>query len=255
MPLSRKSYERAVYAGAALAGRSYLGRQLKRMYGASRKRRKRAIRSYVPRAMISGFPKQKVVSFRYSKQITLNPSTGSVANHLFVANGPYAPDLTGSSTRQPLWWDTWSTVYKRYTVLGSRIRVIYTPIGSSNPGGTVGIQLQKSSTANPYTNIDTYFESKFTKLGIIAGNQSTNLLSYKNSVRHKMSTRKFFGVSNVKDNDTLAAIMTNANPTEKCYFNVFYLAHDATSDPLTANFRVVIDYICHLSDPLLTDES
>lgn len=80
-----------------------------------------------------GFPMPKLVitSHKYVAQVQINPGAGVTGSYLFRANDLYDPDYTGTG-HQPLGFDQMMVFYDHFKVLGSSIRVAYTPTGTAS---------------------------------------------------------------------------------------------------------------------------
>jgi len=76
----------------------------------------RADRSWAP------FGKSKTCKHRYSTFFSLNPGVGVSADRIFMANGMYDTDVSGTG-HQPYGYDTLATQYNQWTVLRSKITV------------------------------------------------------------------------------------------------------------------------------------
>jgi len=71
---------------------------------------------------IFGFPNSIITKVRYCMTGTLTSTAGSSSYQVFAANGLYDPDTTGAG-HQPLYYDQYTTLYNKYTVIGSIIKV------------------------------------------------------------------------------------------------------------------------------------
>lgn len=67
----------------------------------------------------TSFPKQLVNTMVYGGVMTISPTSG-LAKQVFVCNGLYDPDYTGTGT-QPLYYDQLTSIYSHYEVLSSSI--------------------------------------------------------------------------------------------------------------------------------------
>lgn len=217
-------------------------------------------RSSIPRLLTGGFPQNTVVKLRYSEEFILNPGVPGVDNYFFRANSLYDPDYTAILGHQPLYYNQWSPMYKRYTVLGSKITMMYVPsLSSSVVPLTYGVSLQKESI-NPYFDPNTYIEATLSKVGGVAGGypQSMAPTGKMPRVVQKYSAKAYHGVKDVKDNKELSGLMgdlgTGSDPTTLAYFNCWAISNNGnTPGPLA--FRVIIDYIANLHDPLIVTQS
>ncbi len=209
------------------------------------------------RAILSGFPKSKLVKLRYvDSRVTLDASVDSFTSTVFRANSIFDPDYSGVG-HQPMGHDQWAAIYERYTVLGSKITVTYTPSGTSNVNGSyMGVTLSGSvAPLGNYTDIDNILESKLTSATRTVGNTLSNGFPRARdlSVSKTFSAKKFFGVRDVQDGAALSA-QVGANPSRDAYFGVWTAAVDG-GDPGSISMRVQIDYIVLFKEPKNLDGS
>ena len=226
-----------------------------------RRRRRKGGRRFARRSLIlGGFPTSKMVRFRYVQQITLNASAAAAAVHVFRANSLYDPDSTGTG-HQPANFDRWTNIYDHYTVVGSRIRVKFTPsTTNNNTPAIIGIVLSDSGSEISGNNWSTedLLEKRLTKaswrsVGYV-GNPSVP------RVAKNFSARKFFGKPNgtmIGDGQyrgRMGNFGTGGNPAEGAFFEVFS-TNIAGNDPANLPLLVTIDYLAVLTEPKPEDES
>lgn len=119
-----------------------------------------------------GFPNKIITKLRYA----FTQSTGPLSNetpvdYVFRMNSIQDPDFTGTG-HQPLWHDTYSTIYETYRVLGSRLVVSFAPSVYSYNGTfgpfIVGVTGNRLSTSNlGYGNVQQLLESADTTSTIV----------------------------------------------------------------------------------------
>lgn len=232
-------------------------RKKKRVY------RKRKKRTYRPRrAILSGFPKKKIVKLRYTdSSITLDAASQSTAQHVFRANSVFDPDYTAAG-HQPMAFDQWALLYQRYTVLGSKITVRYTPTSASNltPAymgctlGTVTNPLANFTTGVNYVNniLESKQTGNYQVVGTLYPVQSSKGPRYA-SITKTFSAKKFFGKVNVQDGNSTSAAIT-ANPSDTAYYSVWMASIDS-NNPAAITVNVSIDYIVMFHEPIAIDGS
>jgi len=216
-------------------------------------RKRKVIRSS-PRGMI-GFPSQRVVRMRYTKNFTLD-SSGAIIEYPIAANDISNPDA-GTSTGRPLGYKQWGTFYKEWLVIGSKIRIM--PVYASTTAGTIpltyGVYLMNDSdTAGTIGDIIEQGRCKYRTLQPIQNG------AYQ-PIRYSFSPKKWFNMAQLKDNaNELAATFATdgsgaAGPSKTVFYNVFVRAADGTTNVQAVNFTVQIDYLVMLRQPLLLQPS
>lgn len=218
----------------------------KRRFPYRRKRRRlgrpvryRALtRRYVP----SGMPGQRVAKLRWCRLLNFASSAGAMNTSIHLnCMGAYQP--YSGSTNQPQGWDTWTSMYNHYTVLGSKATLTYSASAGTTTGTVAHIGcFITDDTSIPYTNGYEIIGAKrgvFTQ--ITAGDVRIKTL------RIPFSTKKQFNVRDMKDNLDRLGASVGANPSETCWFNMWIQAMDGGT--FTANITCVVDYIVLFSEP------
>lgn len=201
---------------------------------------------------IGGFPKSKLVKLRYAQFININPASGVTGSYVFSANGMYDPDITGTG-HQPSNFDRWMAVYDHYTVVGSKIKVSYTPtIATTIVPGIFGVLL--TDAGNEATSLiqENLLEQPRVKYSRkVLGMPTAN--SMPATVVKRFSSKRFFGVKPLGGGKTFQG-SASANPTEGAFYEVFVCPIDG-NDPGNMALTVVIDYIAVLTEPKVSDAS
>jgi len=209
-------------------------------------RRKYTRKLKVSRQIGFGFPSTNVVKMRYCEvnDITL---TAGFAQYQFVANGLFDPDFTGGG-HQPLGFDQWKLFYNHYVVLGSKCSFTITGANSGVTGScTVNCQLS-DDTAVP-TDIQTLMESGRGTTRVVNGFTGINPVT----VRSKFSAKKFFSITNVKDNVTRIGAPTNANPTDIAVYTLTMFNKSLATPDMS--ITTMIEYIVLFNEPKDLEQS
>lgn len=75
---------------------------------------------------IFGFPNSIITKMRYCTIVPLTGTSGARGINVFAANGIFDPDITNIG-HQPMYRDTYASIYNHYTVLGSKITATFLP--------------------------------------------------------------------------------------------------------------------------------
>lgn len=217
------------------------------------RRRRRAYRKkrYAKRSVLSfskaPMPNRFATKLRYAESFSINPPTGGVAGtYVFVANGLYDPNVTGTG-HQPRGFDQFMTMYDHYTVIGSKITATFTSAGIVGTSGplTVGIALKDGTLTA--SNKNDYMEGRNVKSGVLlraAGSDEAHKITLSKS----FSTKKFLGVSHPLSSNVLRGSVSS-NPIEDAYFHLFAQIMTGAVDSAPIEVQVVIDYLTVFTEP------
>lgn len=198
------------------------------------------------------FPSRKQVVLRYVEDFTLNPGSASVATYIFRANSLFDPNYT-STGHQPMFFDTYASIYAGYKVRHSTITFICTDNHIVNAvqtasGTTTGqyyaaneravrMFILRDASVNDYTSsLNTMIEEGNRNFTWKYAPQTTSMAMSKLRLRcwpHKQLNLSF--------NDNVLNAGTGENPSANAYFicGVDSLA-GANADSM--NFQVIITY-------------
>lgn len=146
--------------------------------------------------------------------VTVGSISGTGINSIvYRGNSGFDPELA-ASTAQPLGFNQWDKLYRRYRVLGSK--VTFKAVGADTVDAMF-IFITPSNTNNVFTNPAQVIEqegNKYEVLGVAGGNSKGEISMY-------MDTAKIRGTSRqaVKD-DTDYSALVSTNPTNTWYWHV-----------------------------------
>jgi len=185
---------------------------------------------------------------RYVQNVELNPATGVVAQWGFRANSIYDPDLTGTG-HQPLGRDTFTEVYGKYIVVGSKITAKFLPTdGSFVYPSLVGIKLGDTSVMAT-TDASLIMEQGNSRFKVINSRTGATGGNAPTSVSLTFSGKKWFGWKDTADNLASFAAPASTNPTTLAYFTVYYGDIVGSADLTACNCVVTIEYIVKFLEP------
>jgi len=200
----------------------------------------------------TGFPKNKVVKMRYVEYTQLdltNSVTGGFEYAYYSANSIYDPTAVVGG-HQPMGHDQWSLFYNHYVVLGAKMKVTFASRDNvvAQPI-IVGISIEDDTTSGA-TNVQTIQEYGGAKYKMFQGYTSMST----RQVTANFSAKKFFGVTDVKDNMPRIGATFGANPVDQAFFRIFACTADGTSaigpaGDVIVGCNVEIDYIVVLQEP------
>lgn len=220
-------------------------RRTRRKYKRRWKRRRR-----VPRNRLTlGIPRSQTVKLRYTDTMSLNAGVDTLDYHTFSCNQAYDPDHTNSVLgHQPRFYDQYAQLYKRYTVLGSKItvRVVGPTTTHVSPTQRFGI-ITGSNTSPLAPNNDA---TAMMELPGLFGRQRS--ISYDCTKTKPLtaywSLRKTKGITN-KTDDVVSATVGGTGPSQENYFILWTGAAGMhLGDPGEVSFMIIIDYIIKFHD-------
>jgi len=223
----------------------------------TRRRRTRYGRYRSPFGAIAQYAK-----LTYHTSISLDPKPdqmGATATNVyqFSANGCYDPDIT-STGHQPMFFDNYAALFKRYSVHKSSISVtvVNHAVNTATYNGT-------SVTTTPNysyrlfilkdgTNGSTSEYPGTMSIGIEEGNANfkwryvaPSLNGRLPRLKTNMTPHRLLNLS--KTDDTLSA-NTNANPNSAAYYYVGITSADGVTDPPSVYLSVTINYYVKFFD-------
>ncbi len=220
----------------------------KRRYSKKRRKGKRfrrrfRRRKYTRYRSLPAIRTKARVRFRYSDfDIKLESNFGALVGHAFCANGCYDPDISGVG-HQPYGWDQWAPYFGQYVVTGSKMKAYITTDGTVN--GTCGIYLDDNNVVPPSTS--GMIESRRGTFSIINQQRSSA------KVRSVYSPRRFYNITDIKDNIDRLGSAVSANPTEKSFYVVWFQTEAGFSASI--HMIIIIDYIVDFSQPVTVNQS
>lgn len=219
----------------------------------TRRRRRRPYKRYKRPFSVSqnnnGIARRQIVRMTYIQQISLNPTLGVSATHVFSANGCYDPDITGVGT-QPYGFDQWMPFYNHFVVLGSKCSVSFIPTGTGDNGAFIGSISLKSSTTSSPTELTRQLEYPQTVYRMCGNSRANNGIT----LSKNFSAKKFLGRASPLSDPALKGSVS-ANPTEGAYYHVTVTPNTATGDLSSVDCLVRINYIVALIEPSILPKS
>lgn len=236
-----------------------------------RNRRPQRRKSRIPRA-IKMFPKKQLVQLTYCDNVIV-PSVDTAVSgpYMFRLNSIFDPDKT-STGHQPRGHDQWSAMYKKYCVVGAKVKVEPLVAGITNIDAVLYGYCDDDDQAEFYTVEDlrelnmNHSKYKYVQLGDSARgvNNTRNA-----NLNFKVGMKNFFGISKntqimaasgigagdfpaIQDPHGLSAPF-GANPTHECFLKLYTSSVGTSANSIRC--RVTIDYLVICHDPLEVTQS
>lgn len=185
----------------------------------------------------NGMPKTGRAKLRYVEFRSIIAATGSLITVEYRANGLFDP-RADTGGHQPMGFDEWAALFNHYVVVGSKCTFVFSPTTDTNM--TCGVYL--SSAPSSYTSWIEFNEAKRGSQRMITDAEKTTTVSV------NYSAKKFFNITDIKDNFSRLGAAVSADPTEQAHFIGWIQATDLNSS-VTAECSVAVDYIVDFSEP------
>jgi len=190
-------------------------------------------------------PPKMFKTLTYCSYVVRQPVAGIVSSYCFRANSVYDPDQT-STGHQPLGHDQLATLYANTCVHASRIRAkVFTPV---HPSGNVPMYVGIDVVDNPsiVSNLQQRLEARRGRgIKLLTSDADDRV-----NVSSRVSTKKFFGVKNVRDDNTLSSAI-GVLPAKEIYYMVWVQPADQSSSAIEdIAFEVIIEYDVEWFNPI-----
>ena len=168
----------------------------------------------------------------------MTSTAGAMQTKIVRANDIFDPDYTGTG-HQPMGFDQWAVLYNHFVVLGSKVTCRFVLDADENDPAYVGVYISDDTTT-PYTDASECIESKKGQTKILARPDKAG------HVTATYSAKRFYNVTDVKDNvDRLGSTVT-ASPTEQALFHYWL---QGVNETINGDVDVTIEYIVMFSEP------
>lgn len=173
---------------------------------------------------VFGFPDRLRTRIRYSDIFSITSIAGVVGRQLYRWNSTFDPDFTNVG-HQPLYRDTYATIYNSYAVISSTAHVRIMNVSTTAPFA-IGCVTEDDSTTS--TTVDTLVEmshgvSKL--LSPLAGSSSNTSFNLKWSCAHNL------GIDPFTSQTYKTAV--GSNPSEESYLVIWVATADASTASVT----------------------
>jgi hypothetical protein len=187
------------------------------------------------------FPNTIISKLRYVQYLTLTSTTGSMASNYFRANSLFDPDQTGTG-HQPLYRDTYASIYNHYKVLGAKITVRACHVTPETTATALAFGIVGEDDNAASSTSETRMEQSNSSYALIGKNSKATLFA-------TFEPNEMFGAGGADDNTAMGS-----NATEEWYFVVWAASADgASSNKL--NCIVEIDYTVRFAELVTPTQS
>lgn len=185
----------------------------KKSYRRRRKSRRKA--TFIPKTIVR--------KLKTSFSLSLDPSTGNIATYLFNLNSAHDPLGNASATQQGLGADQYDALYKRYTIVGWKVKVEAVSTDNSAP---IVIGFTPTAQDTALTNYNHYKELPATVSRIMTPDIDKVYFSTKGSVKKWLLP---YG-GRILIDDTLSAEM-GSSPSKILFGHLWAQGANTGADP------------------------
>jgi len=171
--------------------------------------------------------------------VNITSGAGLAGAYVFSANGCFDPDITGTGG-QPMGFDQMMIFYNHYTVLRSRITVVFK--ATSAVGPVVSVAVSGSST--PLTSIEQIEENGRC---VLAWLNPIGVADSHARLNAAVNMARFQGLVFAKDDPDMRGDSAS-NPAEQVYY-LLYVWNPIDSTVVTAGVSVRIEYDVWFHEP------
>lgn len=185
-------------------------------------------------------------TLKYAENFTLNGGVLAPSVVTIRGNDCFDP-YGGVGGHQPRGFDEIMSMYNHFTVLGSRINVVYTTLeNAANTRVCLAVQPTNSSLSL----MNDYLESGSTKYAVLP---TTSYINGSRTLSWSAKTKHVIGVKNVLDNVNLSGTAA-ASPAEMWYWHIGSQGF-GTSDVGGCECQVLIEYDVCFTEPKTVTQS
>lgn len=218
----------------------------KKMTKTRKRRPRRKTYSLSRMGIPSGILPTQRVKLRYCDSTSLTSTGGALNYATYRANGPFDPRVAFAGL-QPMAWDTWTTLYNYYIVESSKITITVMDSSSQVEPYIIGLYLDDNNSV-PYINVTGYIEAGKGTYRIATGKQATPL-----RIKSSFNTKRFFNVTDPKDNKFTLGANVTADPTNQAYYMFYLQSLNISTNTVLA--IITIDYTISFSEPKSLSQS
>lgn len=179
-------------------------------------------------------------NLQYYTTGTITSGASAAGTYVFAANGLYDTDITGSGG-QPMGFDQMMIFFNHYTVLSTRIRVVFMT-NSTNLRVSCGLSVNGSSTA--ITNYEQLIENGDITFSVL---EYAGAFGGTTTMKRQINHGAFQGLVNTIDDPDMRGDSAS-NPAEivYCHLSVW---NPASATVVTADFQVLLEYDVLFHEP------
>lgn len=207
------------------------------------RKRKNQRKRRVPRPLTSmgtpsGMQVARRANLRYSSPLTLASTLGVLNSVVYRANSPFDP-LAVTGDHSAYGFDQWALLYNHYVVVGAKMTL--SAVTFDTQAIMLGCHLADDASTSYNKYIDFNMARKGNQAVIVKNTKPTKITS-------NFSAKKFFNITDIKDNFDRLGASTSVVPTELAEFHVYAQTFDLVNSS-TVDMIVQIDYIVEFSEP------
>lgn len=171
-----------------------------------------------------GFPEKMYTRMRYCDVYNLVSTAGAVAKQLLRINSTFDPDYTGSG-HQPLYRDTYASIYDFYSVAKATVKATFTS-NASTSSMLVGVVVEDDTSSS--TNFNVLLEQN-AGTHLMLPNNTSSIAN--RTVSQSWDAASYFGIDPFSSQGYKTPIGTD--PVDPAYMLLYAIPADGTSTTTT----------------------
>jgi hypothetical protein len=183
---------------------------------------------------VFGFPDRLLTTLRYNDVYAITSTSGSTATQIFRWNSIYDPDYT-SAGHQPLYRDTFASIYDHYAVVKARVHIRYT----NNSASTVMLLTcnteDDASASGSFTTQSEMSRGWVDLVQPLAGSHSSGVKNF------SWDCKQVLGIDPYSSEEYKTAIASN--PTEESFFILSASGYSASTGTIIAEITFEYDVL------------
>lgn len=183
----------------------------------------------------TGFPQKMYVKLVYTERYDASGNTAVYDKVVLRGNGAYDPNQSGVG-HQPMYYDTYTSIYSSYRVLASSIKV-----NAVNHSGSSAVQycIYPTVGTDTVTDISEAREQPYAKTSALLGVGASVPDGNSYGTKHYMKTRNVFGITKAQFGSSNWSSAISGNPSSQWYWNIVAQAlKSGAATPWAANIKI-----------------
>ncbi len=207
--------------------------------------------------VLGGFPMRHRQTLKYVDTVSLDPGAGSIATAVFSGRNLFDPD-TAIGGHQPSNYDLWTTIYDRWTVINTKVKVSPAPTGIAvQQPGFWGFLVSRSGVAVASLTLAGLLEQPYVKYSDFPSSAYSVVPNIAGAVTASLPSIGWMGLDEEKQllDETYSWTDSAGMLSAVDFFIEVFYSHVGGNDPGAQIFKVELEYDCIFMQPKITRPS